>query len=217
MVYIYDILVNFNDSYLYDFFEWNLNDEIENIKKVKLYRVSTNCINDFIKNKVKVPISFLGEIYKTCEVYTKNSVKQLYYVTLFSDGKQVLAIEWDNKGYSICKSKLIVEEEEDVIELAQDMEIYSLDYEIIKKEDNRYFLTRKELKIRKYLTLEIEDAYKKKKHEKLKFMYEEYFEKKSNNYLSMKEELISSMKTFLDNKHFSLYELLRLSHKKKKV
>lgn len=217
MVYIYDILVNFNDSYLYDFFEWNLNDEIENIKRVKLYRVSTNCIKDLIENRVKVSISFLGEIYKTCEIYTKNNVKQLNYVTLFSDGEQVIAIEWDNKGYSVCKSKLIVEEEEDVIELAQDMKIYPLLYEIINKESNRNFLTRRELKIRKYLTLEIEDAYKKKKYKKLKFMYEEYFDKASNNYLSMKEELISSMQMFLNSKHLSLYELLRLSHKKNKV
>ena len=48
-------------------------------------------------------------------------------------------------------------------------------------------------------------------------MYEEYFDKTSNNYQSMKEELISSMQIFLNSKHFSLYELLRLSHKKKKV
>ena len=37
MIYIYDILLNFCDlNELYDFYEWNPNDNIENIKRIKI-------------------------------------------------------------------------------------------------------------------------------------------------------------------------------------
>jgi len=39
MTYIYDILLNFNDSLLYEFYEWSSNDDIENMKKIKLVKV----------------------------------------------------------------------------------------------------------------------------------------------------------------------------------
>lgn len=217
MVYIYDILVNFNDSYLFDFFEWNLNDSIENLKKVRLYHISTNCMDELIENQVSVSTYFLEEIFKTCEVYTKNSVKTFPYVCLFSDGIRVIAIEFDSKGLSQEKSKLILEEEEDVLEIVEDMEVYDLSYHVVEKENNRFFLTRKELKMRKYLMSEIESAYHEKAYEKLKFLYEEYFEKEGMSYQTMKDDLLSSMTMFFDSKHVSLYEMLKLSHKRKQI
>ena len=33
MNYIYDILINFNEN-LYDFYDWNLNDQIDHIRKI---------------------------------------------------------------------------------------------------------------------------------------------------------------------------------------
>lgn len=217
MVYIYDILVNFNDSYLFDFFEWNMNDSIENLKKVRLYHISTNCMDELIENQVCVSTYFLEEIFKTCEVYTKNSVKTFPYVCLFSDGIRVIAIEFDSKGLSQEKSKLILEEEEDVLEIVEDMEVYDLSYHVVEKENNRFFLTRKELKMRKYLMSEIESAYHEKAYEKLKFLYEEYFEKEGMSYQKMKDDLLSSMTMFFDSKHVSLYEMLKLSHKRKQI
>ena len=217
MVYIYDILVNFNDSYLLDFFEWNMNDSIENLKKVRLYHISTNCMDELIENKVCVSNYFLEEIFKTCEVYTKNSIKTFPYVCLFSDGIRVLAIEFDSTGLSQEKSKLILEEEEDVLEIVEDMEVYDLSYNVVGREKTRFFLTRKEVKMRKYLMTEIESAYHEKSYEKLKFLYEEYFETEGVNYQRMKDELISSMAVFFDSKHVYLYEMLKLSHKRKQI
>ena len=41
MIYIYDILLNFCDlNELYDFYEWNPNDNIENIKRIKMVHVA---------------------------------------------------------------------------------------------------------------------------------------------------------------------------------
>lgn len=217
MIYVYDILVNFDDKYLLDFYEWNFQDEIENLKKVRLYHVTTDCLTNLLVNKVKISETFLTEIYNTCEMYTKNNFKKLPYVALFSDGLRVLALEFDQDGFSRCRSKLILEEEEEVLEVISNVEIYNFDYEILGMEKNKVFFTRKELKIKKYLSVEIEDAFEKKDYQKLKFLYEEYFDNYNDNYLKMKEELLSSMTDTLNEKHFSLYELVKLSNRKKQM
>ena len=92
MVYIYDILVNFNDSYLLDFFEWNMNDSIENLKKVRLYHISTNCMDELIENKVCVSNYFLEEIFKTCEVYTKIVLRLFHMYVYFLMGFESLRL-----------------------------------------------------------------------------------------------------------------------------
>ena len=217
MITIYDILVNFSDSYLYDFYEWGVNDEVENLKKIGLFRISMKEMDEVIDNKIQVTEDFLLKIYRTCEAYTKNSIQVIPYACLFSDGSRVLAVEWDSKGVSQCKSKLILEEEAAVLEVVSDVSPCAFSYRIIRPEKNRFFLTRKELKMKRYLISEIKESYENKKYEKLKFLYEEYFEKEEKDYQIMKNQLLDSMNDFLDSKHFALYELLRLSHKKKQV
>lgn len=217
MIYVYDILVNFDDKYLLDFYEWTFQDEIENLKKVRLYHVTTDCLTNLLGNKVKVSESFLTEIYNTCEMYTKNNFKKIPYVALFSDGIRVLAMEFSQDGFSRCRSKLILEEEEEVLDVIGSVEIYNFDYETLEREKNKNFFTRKELKIKKYLSIEIEDAFEKKDNQKLKFLYEEYFDNSSDNYLKMKEDLLNSMVDNLNEKHFSLYELVKLSNRKKQM
>ena len=40
MDYIYDIVLNFHDVY-YDFYEWDTGDKIINVKRIPIYKVST--------------------------------------------------------------------------------------------------------------------------------------------------------------------------------
>ena len=79
------------------------------------------------------------------------------------------------------------------------------------------FLTRKEIKMRKYLINEIKDSYRNKNLNKLKFLYTEYFDDNESNPEVMVNSLIDSMTNDLDDKHINLYNLLCLSHKKKQV
>ena len=46
MNYIYDILVNFKET-LYDFYEWNKNDNITHIRKIPLFRINDIFFKDF--------------------------------------------------------------------------------------------------------------------------------------------------------------------------
>ena len=52
MIFIYDILVNFNDK-LYDFYEWSENDLIEHIRKIPLIKVKKKLLDKVIEKKHK--------------------------------------------------------------------------------------------------------------------------------------------------------------------
>lgn len=217
MIYIYDILLNFNDGILYEFYEWSLSDHIENMKRIKLVKISKKDFDQLLNNKVKINSDFLVKIFKTCEVYLNKGISVIDYSCLFSDGTRVLAIEFNSKGISECKSKLLLDEEEEIAMLATNLDFMEIDYEIIKEEKKNRFLTRKELKVRKYLISEIKDSYRKKNYSKLNFLYMEYFDYSEDDPKKMVDLLLKSMDECLEEKHFNLYNLLRLSHKKKQV
>lgn len=215
MIYIYDILLNFCDvDLLYDFYEWNQNDNIENMKRIKLVHVERNLLDDLIYYDGIIEPEFLLKIYRSCEVYTTKKVKILDYTCLFSDGDRVIAIEFNNEGRPIYKSKLLIDEEEEIAILASNLEFTNISYQKKERVLNKRFFTRNEITIRKCLIKEIEECFNKKNYGKLKYLYQEYFDKDNVTYLEMKEELINSMKNTIDEKHKNIYQLLKLTKKK---
>ena len=61
MIYIYDILLNFNTS-LIEFFEWKENDLIKYIKKIPIYKVSDDFLYNLVNNEIKIESNFLNNI-----------------------------------------------------------------------------------------------------------------------------------------------------------
>ena len=61
MIYIYDILLNFNTS-LIEFFEWEENDLIKYIKKIPIYKVSDDFLYNLVNNEIKIESNFLNNI-----------------------------------------------------------------------------------------------------------------------------------------------------------
>ena len=59
MNYIYDILLNFNDIY-YDFYEWNISDNIEHIRKIPLFKISIKDMITIKNNYIKLILLRLG-------------------------------------------------------------------------------------------------------------------------------------------------------------
>lgn len=208
MIYIYDILVNFNDNRIYDFYEWNEKDEILNIKKIKLFKIESNKLNDLINNKCIVENDLLNKIDNSCELYNKSKNKIFEYTCLLSDGNIVIAIKFTKNGLNSEISKLLLEEENEISILANNLETYDIKYEIIKKISNQdKFLTRNELSIHNYLLKEINECYDKKDFNKLKYLYQEYYDKDNNSNKDMYDELINSLNN-IDNKHKYIYNFL---------
>lgn len=218
MIYIYDILLNFCDcDMIYDFYEWNQNDNIENIKKIKLVHVERKLLDKLLYYNGIIDPNFLIKIYRTCEVYTSKRLKIIDYCSLFSDGDRVIAIEFDREGRPIYKSKLLIDEEEEIAILASNLEETNCEYQNLEKIlDNRFF-TRNEILVRKYLIKEIEECYENKNYNKLKFLYQEYFDNEEVSNSNMKQDLLNSMNLTIDEKHKNLYQLLKTTNKKKQV
>lgn len=218
MIYIYDILLNFCDcDEVYDFYEWSINDTVENIKRIKLLHVDRKVFDNLLNCDGIIDKDFLIKIYRTCEVYTNKKAKILDYCSLFSDGERVMAVEFDSNGKPIFKSKLLLDEEEEIAILASNLEMFPLEYKVSSKVLKNRFFTRNEILIRKYLVREIEECYKKKNYQKLHYLYVEYYDKESTSYQKMYSDLINSMKDSLNDKHYSIYKLLKLMCKKKQV
>ena len=104
MKYVYDITLNFKSNYL-DFFEWNNNDKINHLRKLPIIKISNNDLLTFINSNIIISIDLLNNI--------KLGNK---YICMFISDNNSIVIEFDNKGKSILKSSLIVDEELDILE-----------------------------------------------------------------------------------------------------
>lgn len=211
MTYIYDILLNFNNDF-YEFYEWEKSDNITHIKKIPIYKVSSKVIEDFLTKKIKLDDPITYEILNKTEVFDNKKIKTLKYACLFTDSYKVIAVLL-NDDLSIFKvSDLLLDESCDTIDISKRCNLVSVAYNIIGKKKDYVFLTRKEIKIRKYLINEFKNAYREKDINKLEYLYFEYFNKSSSEIETIYEELINSLSKEITFKHIKLYELLKLCH-----
>ena len=209
MIYIYDILLNFNkEKRLYDFYEWKDEDNVVNIKKIRLAKVPKKTLDDFITYNICIDVEFLNKIFKTCELYEKSKLDSYNYTVLLSDGERVFGFIFASDGNIINRSKLLLDEEMEIAILANNLDITKIDYIVGSKVDiARTLMTRSELEIYDFLYKEIIDTYNNSEYSKLNYLYQEYFDKKSSSNKKMFDELIDSLKC-IDDKHKELYDLL---------
>ena len=214
MTYIYDLLLNFtDDERILEFFEWNEKDEIINIKKIPLIRVSNKTMKDFINKKLKLTEELLLEIKNKTTTYSKT--EDLEYSLLISDLNKVIAIEFNKKGEVLSRSSLLLDEEDEVLEEVEYLEIQPIKYKVISTYKTNYTLTRLEQKKKKYLLKEMDTLYQENNISKLTFLYEEIFPKDElslyDKYLKLKEDIEDNY----SNNHNKLYDIVRLTYIKK--
>ena len=176
MNYIYDILLNFKEE-LYDFYDWNQYDNIIHIRKIPLFKITTNNLDYIKKNIIEFENSFLDKIKNKTEVFTTKSIRSIEYACLFSDGYDVLAVQIKDK--KLKKSKLLIDEEMEALDTTGRLKKLDFNYRIIKSININHFKTRKEAEIEKYIKKEIKKIIKEE--EKLKYIYYECFNKKEEN------------------------------------
>lgn len=184
MIYIYDILLNLRqmDDAL-EFYEWKEDDLIEHIKKVPLFKVSKTLIEDLFTNKLQLDITILPKIRNKAICYFNGETKQIPYLVLLSDGRKCFAIELDNKGNTLYKSSLLLDEEEEVLEMTEELVEMPIGYKKTKIKNNKDQLTRFEKDNQKFLLRELEKI--KDNKEEINYLYEEYFD---NNLTSIEDK-----------------------------
>ena len=206
MNYYYDIMVNLEDNN-YMFYEWDELDNIEIIKKIPLFQVSSKVLKDIINNEIKVSKEFLDMIHN------KTKVKKGYleYVSLFASKNGVIVLEFASDGVSIARSFLQVEDECNVLEVLYTIPILKFDYKIEKRIDKSKDL-RIEKKIKNFINLEINTLYNNKDLEKIVFLYSEWFGKTKNNVAEMISDMQNKLKSGITDVEVKIYDLIKLSY-----
>lgn len=201
MNYIYDIILNFNEV-LYDFFDWNKNDKIIRIKKVPIFKVLEEDLINIISNIINIDINLIKN--KT-ELYNFNCKKNC---ALFTDSNNIIALEFDDRGNSIKKSFLHIEEEEDVLDITLRFKIDKINYKIVEPV-NQILKTRNETKELEFINKELSTISK----DRLKYLYFEC----SNIELEDELEIRDKIYDIIDNndkKYEVFYNMLKLTSKK---
>lgn len=204
MNYIYDILLNFNNK-IYDIYEWNKTDEITHIRKIPLFKISSTDLFNIFNNKVKLDIDFLNKIYKKTEVFTKNKINLINYSFLVTDGKEVIALKCQNSKV-IEYSKLLYEEELEVLEYSESIRISEFKYEVLGKINNT-FETRNENSIKKYIYKQLSEIIKEQDEDKLNYIYLECFDKITNK--DIKKQIYLDLQNNWDDVYLKLYDFLK--------
>lgn len=212
MIYIYDVLLNFNEC-LIEFFEWEEDDDIKYIRKIPVFNVSSKTIRDFVLYKVKLEKELENLIKDKALFYDENS-SGCQNVALIADGKMALGINVSD-GEIVGISRLLLDEELEVLKLVGRIPETIVSYEIIgkRKEKRNKCLTRNELKIIKSLKEEFTQLYNENKVEKLNYYYYEYFNERSNDKELVYNALIDSVEHNFNEKHILLYNIIKLSYR----
>ena len=190
---IYDILVNFK-KIPYEFYEWNKEDDVKHVKKIPSITVSDSALYDIFYNDAVVSKDFLDQIKDKTEIFFGRTVKKVKYACVIYNDDVALSILLNDNGEIIGKSKLLFDEEEDV--LKEDVPLKEIDYNIIKKAKKISGLTRREAKIVLLLSKYLDKIHESKKNDEIKYMYFECFNKVEEDnekaYKNLKNEVLKA-------------------------
>ncbi len=217
MIYTYDILLNWTkDERLKEFYEWNLEDDLEHIKKMPIIRISESFLKDLLTSKIKIDKSFLSKIKYKTESYFHNEIDVIDYAVIVTTLRKALALELDNEGNVMYKSNLLIDEEEEVLEIGEELVVMDIPYKIMSKNNKVSYLTRKEEEEKKFLTKEIKKIKKNKEESKLNYLFKEFFIDDVDTFNDKLNVLEKEISKDYNSFHHKLYNLLKLSTIKKK-
>lgn len=210
MNYVYDILSNFNQE-LYDFYDWDKNDNFKHLRKVPSFRVSKEVLVDLMFKKVKIKGNLLKLIKDKTQVFTKEGVDVIEYCFIVSDSVNSLGVILDEDGVVYKRSKFLVSEELEINKCLKTSKIYNVEYNLLSSKTHYSNMTRNEEKVTNLILNELELIMDST--DKIDYLYYEWFNtnKGKNKY----KKLVSSIKSSYTSKHEYILELLNLLKIKK--
>lgn len=211
MNYIYDVVLNFQDE-LIEFYEWSSEDTIDHIKRIPIFRVTSQNLNDLVNKNIKMNNDFIQKIKNKTKCYRKTN--DLKYSALFTDLNRVVGIEFTSDGNNICRSSLLLDEEETII-LECRFDLVEKIYYQVNSIINKNFLTRQENKKRNYILKELEKVYETNNIDKLNYLYKEIFNDTSLSFESKYLKLYKLIKDNYESKYNVLYDIFKLSYSNK--
>ena len=210
MNYIYDILLNFNDIY-YDFYEWNISDNIEHIRKIPLFKISKKDIITIKNNYIKINNKFLTKILNKTEVFSNNKVEVKEYAVLFSDGEGVISVLFDTNGNSKKYSSLLIDEHSEVLDVVDTMNTIKISYNILNNNIKNEYFTRKDLERLKYIDRQLYNLNKSPDSSKLEYLYYECFGECETNKSKIIDKIKLELKDNWDKLNQKIYNFFKLT------
>lgn len=214
MNYVYDVLLNFNKE-LYDFFDWNNSDVISHIRKILLFRVNNKVMEDLKTKNILVNQNFLTKISNRTEMFTSQNVKLINYACIFTNGLEAIALKFDKNGSVMHKSRLLLDEEAEILDSINDFEEYDLEYQVLNSMPINYFKTRKEREIEKFIDKKLKEI-TKDDTEKLRYLYYECFNKREDNVDKIILKINTELKNNWSNFYDKVYNFFKLISAKEK-
>lgn len=204
MIYVYDVLVNLNEEML-DFYDWDDTDEFSHVRRVPMFKVVSESYYDLVTKDIKIDEEALNSIKDKTQIFSSRNIEVIPYACVFSDGNSAVMITFDNKGNTKKKSKFLINEEMEILEITKSMGISNIKCEILSKV-KRNNLIRSEKRILNSILKELETL--KDDSEKIDYLYYEWFEKEEGERKYYK--LVSDLKKGFTSKHKEFLELLHL-------
>ena len=204
---IYDILVNFNKK-AYEFYEWNKNDNIINIRKIPTFKVDNQTYYDFKFNDITVKNDFLKLIEDETSIYLGNTNK---YMCIITNSKEAIGVMFNKNGLIIKKSSLIIDEENEVLELAYDIENTRIDYQVNRVCKKMRLVSRSEGEKKKKIINNLNHLFKINNYELIRYIYYDAFLKEEKDVNKIYDELINVInknETIYINRISSILELI---------
>jgi len=211
MNFYYDLLINLNEGEAYEFYEWMENDPIEHIKKIPIFRVKTKAIRDFLIYDISLNEDFKNSIYLKTSVSNNKLIKNIPYMFLLTDTKSTLIVEANSEGKVICLSKLLLNDDLDVLEVSFAFDEENISYERMGKKEV-YNTLRIEQNIRQFLMCEIKTLHEKKIFDKLKYLYYEWVNETTDDIELIFKNLENLINGEFSSKHNEIYNLVKLSY-----
>lgn len=207
MNYIYDIILNFNEEF-YDFYEWNNNDNVINVRKIPVLKVDENTYVSLRNNKIQVSMETIDSLKKNFSLYNEKIEGNI--ICLITNGMSAFGVMFNNNGYLIKRSSMLFDEEEEVIDESENIKEVKIDF--IKNEKQKSnnisrIVKEKQKFIKDYIS-SLDDELT------LKYIYYDYFEKEEDKN-NIKEILLSEINSEWNSKLSKLYDLTKLLNKVK--
>ena len=194
MNYIYDIILNYNDVF-YEFFDWNIDDKIYEIRKIPIFKVDNKTFNDIKNNKVTFDNSFISKIHNKTEYFIGRTIKQMTGF-LLTNGIDIIALKIDK---SIKYSSLQIDEELDILDEIN-INYININYNIISKNYCVNYKTRLQIKQEQEIKNKLKKIISENNTSKIKYIYYECFNVKEDNI----NNIISKLKKEINNKQIIL-------------
>lgn len=208
MNYYYDVVLNFFDTNML-FYEWNKFDNLELYKRVPIIQVNSKTLKDFINYNVVVDKNFL-EIIKD---KAKKKGDCPSYIAIFADRNGSIALEFDEKGNSLYRSFLDIDDDLNISEFLYTVDIMKVSYEI--KDEIKYNASlRMEDEIKLLIKTEVNSLYKKKDFVKLKYLYMEWFNKVPYDNEQIYDYMVNKLNDRVGIEEKRIYDLIKLSYNK---